>query len=253
MTANLYPDLRREPPPALPAPERALAVGAHPDDVEFGAGGTLASWALQGTEVSIIVVTDGSKGSWDPAEDPAALVAAREAEARAAAGALGAARVIFLNEVDGELEADRRLKADVARWIRRLRPGVVLSHDPWQRYQLHPDHRATGWIVTDAVVAARDPLFFPDQLGDGLAAHRPAALLLWSADEPDHWEDVAAGLGRKVSALLCHDSQGRTTMRDAHRDEAARAAFAADVAAWAARAGAAIGLDAAEAFRRITP
>jgi LmbE family N-acetylglucosaminyl deacetylase len=253
MPSNVYPDLRREPPPALPVPGRALAVGAHPDDVEFGAGGTLAAWALRGTEVSLIVVTDGSKGSWDPHEDPAALVAARQAEARAAADALGAARVIFLGEVDGELEPDRRLKGEVARWIRRLRPDVVVTHDPWQRYQLHPDHRATGWIVTDAVVAARDPLFFPEQLGDGLTAHRPGALLLWSADEPDHWEDVAAGLGHKVAALLCHASQGRTTMRDAHRDDAARDAFAADVAGWAARAGAPAGLEAAEAFRRITP
>jgi len=253
MPSNLYPDLRGEPPPVLPVPGRALAVGAHPDDAEFGAGGTLASWARQGTEVTLIVVTDGSKGSWDPGEDPAALVAAREAEARAAAAALGATRVLFLGEIDGELEPERRLKAEVARWIRRLRPDVVLTHDPWQRYQLHPDHRATGWIVADAVVAARDPLFFPEQLDDGLAAHRPAALLLWSADEPDHWEDVAGGLDRKVAALLCHASQARTTMRDAHRDDAAREAFAADVAAWAARAGAPVDLGAAEAFRRITP
>jgi LmbE family N-acetylglucosaminyl deacetylase len=253
MPSNLHRDLEREPPPPLPLPGRALAVGAHPDDVEFGAGGVLAAWALRGTEVSLIVVTDGSKGSWDPDEDRDALVATRQAEARAAAEALGAARVLFLGEVDGELEPDRRLKAEIARWIRRLRPDVVLTHDPWQRYQLHPDHRATGWIVADAVVAARDPLFFPEQLGDGLAAHRPGALLLWSADEPDHWEDVSDGLDRKVAALLCHTSQGQTTMRDAHRDEAARDAFSAEVAAWAARTGTPAGLRAAEAFRRVVP
>jgi LmbE family N-acetylglucosaminyl deacetylase len=250
---DLYAELRPSSPAMRAVPQRALAVGAHPDDVEFGAGGTLARWAAAGTDVAIVVMTDGSKGSWDPGADPGALIATRRREAERAAAVLGAATVEFAGAVDGELEPSRTLRAGIAERIRRLRPDVVLTHDPWQRYQLHPDHRATGWIVTDAVVAARDPLFFPEQLQDGLTAHRPGALLLWSADEPDHWEDVAAWLGPKVEALLCHTSQGQTTMGDAHRGGAAREAFVSEITAWAARQGAAAGMKAAESFRRLVP
>lgn len=234
----------------LPTPASALAVGAHPDDIEFGAGATLAAWAAAGARVTMLVMTDGSKGSWDPDADPAALAARRAAEQRAAADALGAAEVIHGGHVDGELEHSMALREQVCRVIREVRPEVVLSHDPWQRYQLHPDHRVTGFAVVDGVVAARDHLFFP---GQGLAAHRPGALLLWSADEPNHWEDAAGGLGRKTAALLCHASQGATTMGGAHDDEGRQRAFEDRIAERAARDGAAAGMAAAEAFRRITP
>jgi LmbE family N-acetylglucosaminyl deacetylase len=85
----------------------------------------------------------------------------------------------------------------------------VLGHDPWRRYRLHPDHRHAGFITTDAIVAARDPHFFRDQR---LAPHRPSALLLWEADEPNHVEDVSAFVEIKVTALLAHESQLRSTM-----------------------------------------
>ena len=147
----------------LPVPERALAVGAHPDDIEFGAGATLAGWAAAGCEVSLYVCTDGSKGTWDPDTDVAALVATRQAEARAAAEALGATgEVVFGGAVDGELENSRQTRASLVATIRRLRPDVLLGHDPWKRYRLHPDHRAAGYLTCDALVAARDPHFFRD-------------------------------------------------------------------------------------------
>ncbi len=195
----------------LPTPARALAIGAHPDDVEFGCGGTLAKWAAAGCSVHHLVCTDGSKGSWDPEEDVAVLVATRREEQRAASRALGGAGdVVFCGWADGELEAGLRQRWEVASWIRRLRPDVVLGHDPWKRYRLHPDHRAAGFLVTDGIVAARDPHFFPE-----LAAppHRPSTLLLWEADEPDHIEDVGGHLETKLSALLCHRSQYRSTMQ----------------------------------------
>ena len=159
----------------------------------------------------------------------------------------------FLDYPDGELEYSLALRGRVCEWVRRLRPDVVLGHDPWQRYQLHPDHRAAGLACVDGVVAARDHLFFPEQVAAGLQAHRPAALLLWSADEPNHWEDVAATLERKVAALLCHRSQGESTMGGAHDAASARAEFEERVRRRATAAGAAAGLTAAEAFRRLTP
>ena len=232
----------------LPAPERALAVGAHPDDIEFGAGGTLAGWALAGCHVVLAVMTDGSKGTWDPALDPAHLIGLRADEQRAAAEVLGAAQVESLGYVDGELEASLEVRARLAALIRTHRPGVVLSHDPWARYEIHPDHRATGWAVVDGTVAARDHLFFPEQ---GLAHHRPESLLLWRAAEPDHWEDIGATFELKLAALMCHESQHQTTMGSAGVGTSERLAFEGRIRERAAKLGAEAGLATAEAFKRI--
>ena len=128
-------------------PARALAVGAHPDDIELFAGATLATWAAAGCEVHHLICTDGSKGTWDPAADTAVLVATRQEEQREAARILGATgEVVFLDNVDGELDANRANAHEVAAWIRRIRPDVVLGHDPWRRWRLHPDHRAAGFL-----------------------------------------------------------------------------------------------------------
>ncbi len=234
----------------LPVPERALAIGAHPDDVEFGCGGTLAKWAAAGCQIFHLVCTDGSKGSWDPDDDTATLVAARQREQRAAARALGGSGLVtFLGWRDGELESGLRQRWDVCYWIRHYRPDVVLGHDPWKRYRLHPDHRAAGFLLTDGVVAARDPHFFPE-----LAAppHRPTTLLLWEADEPDHVEDVSGLLGTKLAALLCHRSQYRSTMRmgdEPSEDELER--FGARVHERATEHGRLAGIPYGESFKAV--
>lgn len=196
--------------PSLAVPSRALAIAAHPDDVEFGCGGTLAKWAASGCRIFHLVCTDGSKGSWDPDEDVAALVASRQDEQRAASRALGGdGDVVFLGWRDGELEAGLRQRWEVAYWIRTLQPDVVLGHDPWRRYRLHPDHRNAGLLAVEGIVAARDPHFFPEQR---VAPHRPSALLLWEADEVNHVEDVTGFEEHKLAALLCHRTQLRSTM-----------------------------------------
>ena len=234
----------------LPTPARALAIGAHPDDVEFGCGATLAKWAAAGCEVSHLICTDGSKGSWDPTEDPATLVVLRQEEQRAAARALGATgERVFLGWVDGELESGLRQRWEVAYWIRRLRPDVVLGHDPWKRWRLHPDHRNAGFLTVDGVVAARDPHFFPEQQ---LAHHRPATLLLFEADEPDHVEDVAGFADAKVAALLEHRSQWRSTHGiDDPGDERQIERFRRQVLDELATAGAPAGVAHGEAFKAI--
>jgi LmbE family N-acetylglucosaminyl deacetylase len=146
----------------LPPPAVALAIGAHPDDIEFGCGGTLAKWAAGGCRIHHLVCTDGSKGSWDADEDPARLVAARQDEQREASRRLGGdGAVVFLGWTDGELEAGLRQRWEIAYWIRRIRPEVVLGHDPWRRYRLHPDHRNAGFLATDGIVAARGPPLLP--------------------------------------------------------------------------------------------
>ena len=195
----------------LDTPSSAMAVGAHPDDIEFGCGATLAKWAAAGCAIHHLVCTDGSKGTWDPDEDVAVLVATRRDEQREASRRLGGrGDVIFLNWPDGELDSGLRQRWQIAYWIRTVKPQVVLGHDPWRRYRLHPDHRNAGWLVTDGIVAARDPHFFPEQ---GVEPHRPERLLLWEADEPDHVEDVSGFEETKLHALMAHRSQFRSTMR----------------------------------------
>lgn len=238
----------------LPIPQRALTIGAHPDDAEFGAGGTLARWAREGCEVSMLVVTDGSKGTWSPDLDPVELVRAREEEQRRAADALGArGEIVMLGHADGELVNTMELREQLSLWIRRLRPDVVLTHDPWKRYMLHPDHRATGTGAVDGIVAARDHLYFTHQLTGGLTKHRPEALLLWAADEPDHWEDISGAFEAKVSALLCHSSQSETTMGNALVGDELREAFTSRLLEWSASEGAPAGLALAESFKLLRP
>jgi LmbE family N-acetylglucosaminyl deacetylase len=235
----------------LPAPKRALALGAHPDDVEFGCGGTLAKWAAAGCEIFHVVCTDGARGSWNPDENVAELVRNRQEEQRAASVALGGrGEVAFLGWPDGELESGLRQRWQVCYWIRYFRPDVVLGHDPWKRYRLHPDHRNAGFLLTDGVVAARDPLYFPEQ---SVPAHRPGAMLLWEADEPNHREDVSSFVDTKLAALMEHSSQMLTTMRvDDRQDLSQVEMFKERVRGLLAENGAPAGLAAAELFHHIS-
>jgi len=235
----------------LGIPERVLTIGAHPDDAEFGVGATIARWASSGTLVTMLIVTDGSKGSWDPDRDQADLIQTRRAEQARAAEVLGATSVIHLDHVDGELEYTMGLRRELATHIRTAKPDVLVTHDPWKRYQLHPDHRATGMATLDAVVAAREPLAYPEL---DLAAHRPRTVLLWSADAPDHAEQVTPNwFDRKLEALMCHASQGTTTMGGAESSAELRLAFVDRLAVWHADNGKPFGVGPAESFKKITP
>ena len=233
----------------LPVPASALAIGAHPDDVEFGCGGVLAKWAAAGCTIHHLVCTDGSKGTWDPDADVTALAGRRQIEQRDAARRLGgdhAGEVRFLGRVDGELTADLATRGEVARIIRELRPQVVLGHDPWKRYRLHPDHRAAGFLACDGIVAARDPHFFRDH---GLGHHRPDSLLLWEADEPDHAEDVTGFVDAKLAALAAHESQFESTMKAV--DDQQLTAFEQRIRNRLGDLGRPFDLDAAEVFKLI--
>ncbi|MEO6572030.1 MAG: PIG-L deacetylase family protein [Ilumatobacteraceae bacterium] len=233
----------------LPTPRIALAIGAHPDDVEFGCGATLAKWAADGCLVHHLVCTDGAKGTWDAGADTDALARRRQVEQRAAAATLAgpqAGEVVFLGYVDGELDSDLAARSRVAETIRRLRPDVVLGHDPWKRYRLHPDHRHAGLLACDGVVAARDPHFFPEH---GIHHHRPDALLLWEADQPDHVEDVTGWVHLKVAALEAHESQFESTMNAT--DEQQIQAFRTRIEDRLAGLGREHGVGAAELFKLI--
>jgi LmbE family N-acetylglucosaminyl deacetylase len=235
---------------ALDVPTVALAIGAHPDDVDFGCGATLAKWAADGCIVHHVVLTDGSKGTWDPLADTVELAARREDEQCEAARRLAgdnAGSVAFLRYVDGELEVTREATGRLARLIRELRPDVVLGHDPWKRYRLHPDHRHAGVRTCDAVVAARDPHFFREH---DLPPHRPGALLLWEADTVNHVEDVSGFVDRKLDSLEAHTSQFESTMKAIDADQLA--AFRTRIRERLAALGEPYGLAAAELFARLS-
>jgi LmbE family N-acetylglucosaminyl deacetylase len=230
----------------LPTPERVLVVAAHPDDVEFGAAGTVARWIAEGAEVRYLLLTRGDKGSDDPSADPGALAALREQEQRAAAAEIGVAGVDFLGEPDGQVEASLRLRERVTWAIRKFRPEIVMSHDPTvlfvnNEWVNHADHRAVGTVVVDAVFpTARDPLNFPEHLAAGLEAWKVAELFLWSTNEANQLVDIGATLDRKVAALAHHASQFRDF---------------AETARWVRRGaeelGERAGYQAAEGFRRV--
>lgn len=220
---------------------RALVIGAHPDDNEFGAGGAVAKLAAQGWDIVFIIATNGNKGSHDPDISSYRLSELREQEQLAAARVLGVAQVIFLRNNDGELEASPALRAEIALYIRHFKPHAVFTHDPWKHYMLHPDHRAVGFAVIEGIVSARDHLFMPGLGQIGITVWRPEALYLWGAEQPDHFEDISEYVEPKIAALHEHHTQ----LDDAKGWEER-------VRQRVAELGQAHGVAAAEAFKKIT-
>ena len=222
----------------FPVPKRAMAIFAHPDDVDFGCSGTLAAWIERGTHVTYCIITSGQKGTWDPKIKPDQMAKIREREQRAAGAAIGVKGFVFLGKQDGELEVSMRLRGEVCRAIREHKPDVVFTTDPWGHYQFHPDHRAAGWSGLDGVIAARDHLFFPEQLKGKLKKHRVSRVLLSGTREPNIWFDISSTLDKKIKALQSHVSQvgGRENFPDR-----IRAMTKASGAAWE--------IPAAEGFR----
>lgn len=189
----------------LMTPRRVLAVGAHPDDIEFGMGATLAKWRRQGSELVLVVLTDGRRGTWNRELDLLELAVVRRHEGAAAARCLGAEPPIALDVPDGELVANDVTVARLVILLRRIQPTLVASHDPWTRDRLHPDHQAAGWLVTRAIVAARDHGYWPEL---DYEPARPDTLLLFESDRLNHLEHLErADLATKARALACHRSQ----------------------------------------------
>jgi LmbE family N-acetylglucosaminyl deacetylase len=190
-----------------------LGVFAHPDDAEIAAGGTLAKWAAAGREVHLLILTNGDRGSQDPREDRAKLARIRVEETARAGEVLGLAGTAVLEVHDGELRNTLEVQAEVARWIRRVRPAIVLTCDPtaWffgNRYYNHSDHRTAGAVALDAVFpGAGNPHFFAEQLSEGLETWSvPEVRLAWTL-EPNLYEDISGFMDRKLEALRAHRSQ----------------------------------------------
>lgn len=198
------------------AGKTVLVVGAHPDDNDFGAGGTVAKATKQGAKVIYLIATTGQRGSSDEAMTPEKLSEIRKKEQQEAAESLGVWEVHFLDYVDGELISDLKLKEEVVRFIRRYRPDIVFTMDPSFFYFKtlgfvnHSDHRAIGEATLDACFPlARDLLSFPHHLKAGLKPHKVKDLLLYSIvpENATFYVDVTQTFGSKIKALALHKSQ----------------------------------------------
>ncbi len=208
-----------------------MLVVAHPDDSEFSSAGTVARLCQDGKRVIIIQVTSGDRGTSDRSVHPDELAATREAEQLEAARRLGVAEVVFLRCKDGGLVPDLDLREKVVRMIRMHRPDVVITHDPFRPYAFHPDHRAVGFATHDAVYpTARDHLYFPEHLEEGLEPHKTAEIWYFGAETPDKFVDITGTFDTKIDALMAHVSQvgSAETLRERMRERAAELASGQD-------------------------
>lgn len=193
--------------------ERVLCFGAHPDDIDFGAAGTVAAWTAAGVEVSYCIMTDGDAGGFDPSQREA-IVSLRAEEQRRAAALAGVSKIHYLHERDGFLEPSHDVMRGVVKVIREVRPDVVLSMHPernWNRIQKsHPDHLAVGEAVTRAVYPAlENPFAYPELAEAGLEAYKLPWLWLFAGPEEreNHFVDVTDHVEDKLAAIHVHTSQ----------------------------------------------
>src|SRR3990172_9143174 len=227
-------------------PESAMAIVAHPDDIEFSCVGTLARWAKAGARIAYVLCTSGDVGIAEDGMTRQKAAEIREAETRAAAEIAGARDVIFLRDPDGMPQATLELRKKIVREIRRFRPEVVICGDPtivWagDTYINHPDHRAAATAALDATFpAAGQPHLFEELEAEGYFAHKPRKVFVTGWSQTDYYINITATIDKKIAALRAHESQ----MKD--WDPEPR------IKEWAAEHARGKEMEYAEAFRVVT-
>ncbi len=222
---------------------RAMVVVAHADDAEWGCSGTVARWCAQGWEVVYVLCTDGSKGTEDPELTSEELVKIRQREQLEASKVLGLHQVVFLGYEDAMLQPSIELRRDIAREIRRYRPGILVCMSPLRRldedgYIGHPDHLASGEAALAAVFpSARDRLTFPELLEEGLEPHKVAEVWVMDQDNADQYVDVTDYMDIAIAALQAHASQVGEDVAKHMRN-------------WRGKTGKKVGFAYAESFKR---
>lgn len=195
-------------------PNKLLCVVAHPDDVEVTIGATIAKWVNQGTEVCLLVCTDGANGTSDTNDLGEKVATVRAREEIQAAKILGIHCWHQLHFADGSVEPNDDLRREIVRHIRAHQPDAVFTMDPaflystrW-RYPNHRDHRAVGQAAFDAVYPmARDVGSFPELLYEGLEPHAVANLIMTNYERENMYVDVTEHFDTKADALRAHASQ----------------------------------------------
>ncbi len=194
-------------------PESAMAIVAHPDDIEFSCAGTMARWARAGARICYVLCTSGDVGIAEPGMTRQRATEIREAESMAAAEITGVKEVVFLREPDGMLQPTLELRKRLVREIRRFRPEVVVCSDPtvvWSgnTYINHPDHRAAGTAALDAVFpAAGQPNLFEELEAEGLKAFKPRKVYVMGWQQTEQFVNITDTIDVKVAALRAHVSQ----------------------------------------------
>jgi len=227
-------------------PESAMAIMAHPDDIEFTCAGTLARWAKAGARTIYVLCTSGDVGIDQPGMTREKATEIREAESRAAAEIAGAHDIVFLREPDGMLVATLDLRKRLVREIRRYHPEVIVTGDPtslWSGgdYINHPDHRAAAAAALDATFPAAGQLhLFQELEEEGLKAHKVRKLYATSWEHVDQYVSIDETIDIKVAALRAHKSQ----MGDWDPEKM--------IKEWAANSAKGKEMDYAESFRVVT-
>jgi LmbE family N-acetylglucosaminyl deacetylase len=221
---------------------------AHPDDAEFGAGATVGKLARQGHQVWYVICTGGSGGIHTTETTPDALMDIREREQQGAMDVLGVKGVIPLRyqRRPGEWGSPSELVEKMMRVIRQHRPEIIITHDPWRTYNVHPAHRMVGWAATEAGYLADSPWYYPQHFAEGLRPCKPEEIWLFGSLEPNYWVDVKDTLHLKVEALRQHRTQLGSRVDPPGLEE-----FTRRMQGWAAESGKAAGLEYAESFHRI--
>jgi len=193
--------------------ERVVVVTAHPDDVDFGAAGTISTLTSSGVHVTYCICTDGDAGGFDDSTDRSEIPSIRRAEQTAAAKHSGVDNIIFLGHSDGYLEPTHDVQRDIVRVLRTVKPQLVITQTPernWERLPAtHPDHMAAGEATTRALYpAVRNPYAYPELRDDeGLEAWTVSWLWLMGDTNPNHWIDITDFFDRKLQSLIAHQSQ----------------------------------------------
>ena len=227
-------------------PESAMAIVAHPDDIEFSCSGLLARWAKAGARISYVLCTSGEVGIAEPGMTKGQAAEIREEEQRAAAEIVGATEVVFLGEPDGMLQATIELRKRLVYEIRRFRPEVVITGDPtivWagDDYINHPDHRAAATAALDATFpAAGQPNLFEELEAEGVTAHKPRKVYVTSWGEAELFINITETIDQKVASLRAHKSQ----MKDWDPER--------EIKAWAAERAKGKEMEYAEGYRVVT-
>jgi LmbE family N-acetylglucosaminyl deacetylase len=228
-------------------PKTAMLIYAHPDDIEFSAGGTAALWASQGTVVTYVVLTDGNVGSHEKGMTAEKLIETRRSEQRAAAKVAGAKECIFLGYHDGLLQPTLELRKELVSLIRRHKPNVIICGDPTNFFPSehrinHPDHRAAGTVALDAAFpAAEMPLLYPELEAEGLTPHKVNYVYVSNPkEEANYYVDTTDSIDLKIEALRQHKSQ----LEEWDPEK--------PIKDWNAETGKKVGFKYAEKFLRIT-
>lgn len=188
-------------------PKIVVNIHPHPDDAEWGSGGTMAKLIREGTNVYYLVCTLGQKGTAESRVKPEKLGEIRKKEMLSAAKLLGVKKVFFLGYTDGELSPSLELRERLMYYIRKLNPSIVFAPEFFSPWEYHPDHRAVGLMAFEAASFAHLPLYHPEHLKEGVKPWFVKKVWFYLTNEPNCWVDITETMDLKLRAMMCHRSQ----------------------------------------------